>query len=303
MNILRFNNFSEIFEKSIGSEEIRKKWYSDLDKKTFYKLVNIDPTSVRKKEFSKPGKYVKWLITQYKKEQKYGYRDMNEDFDSIFDEDLNFNLFVFSTGWYKSKVKKETFYLGGQPNKTLENDIFKFKSLFDFNNHMGTITEEYRKQTEDAKYDIVFSDDKIDILIPINFTASAETAKNTEWCSKSYSGFSNWNQMSLMFRIIPKDNTYDKLKLTWVKKERSPEKQWYIACSKYPEIHGVSTPFDIIDGKESWEERVEYMNGIYNDDKPSSIKWRENAKNIINTMSLLSKRSKEVIVKYYEKYG
>lgn len=303
MNILRFNNFSEIFEKSIGSEEIRKKWYSDLDKKTFYKLVNIDPTSVRKKEFSKPGKYVKWLITQYKKEQKYGYRDMNEDFDSIFDEDLNFNLFVFSTGWYKSKIKKETFYLGGQPNKTLENDIFKFKSLSDFNNHMGKITEEYRKQTEDAKYDIVFSDDKIDILIPINFTASAETAKNTEWCSKSYPGFSNWNKMSLMFRIIPKDNTYDKLKLTWVKKERSPEKQWYIACSKYPEIHGVSTPFDIIDGKESWEERVEYMNGIYNDDKPSSIKWRENAKNIINTMSLLSKISKEVIVKYYEKYG
>lgn len=45
------------------------------------------------------------------------------------------------------------------------------------------------------------------------------------------------------------------------------------------------------------------MNGIYNDDKPSSIKWRENAKNIINTISLLSKRSKEVIVKYYEKYG
>lgn len=303
MNILRFNNFSEIFEKIIGSEEIRKKWYSDLDKKTFYKLVNIDPTSVRKKEFSKPGKYVKWLITQYKKVQKYGYRDMNEDFDSIFDEDLNFNLFVFSTGWYKSKVKKETFYLGGQTNKTLENDIFKFKSLFDFNKHMGTITEEYRKQTEDAKYDIVFSDDKIDILIPINFTASAETAKNTEWCSKSYPGFSNWNQMSLMFRIIPKDNTYDKLKLTWVKKERSPEKKWYIACSKYPEINGVSTPFDIIDGKESWEERLEYMNGIYNDDKTSSIKWRENAKNIINTMSLLSKRSKEFIVKYYEKYG
>ena len=85
MNILRFNNFSEIFEKSIGSEEIRKKWYSDLDKKTFYKLVNIDPTSVRKKEFSKPGKYVKWLITQYKKVQKYGYYDtrliQSQDYD------------------------------------------------------------------------------------------------------------------------------------------------------------------------------------------------------------------------------
>ena len=55
MEILRFKNFSEIIlEKSIGSEEIRKKWYSDLDKKEFYKLVNIDPTSIRKKDFSKP---------------------------------------------------------------------------------------------------------------------------------------------------------------------------------------------------------------------------------------------------------
>ncbi len=68
MDILRFNDFYEILlEKSIGSEEIRKKWYPDLDKKIFYKLVNTDPTSVRKKGFSKPGKYVKWLIMQYKR--------------------------------------------------------------------------------------------------------------------------------------------------------------------------------------------------------------------------------------------
>ena len=60
-------SFKQIFEKSIGSEEIRKKWYSDLPKKTFYSLVNIDPTSVRKKDFSKPGKYSKWLIREYKK--------------------------------------------------------------------------------------------------------------------------------------------------------------------------------------------------------------------------------------------
>ena len=29
---------------------------------------------------------------------------------------------------------------------------------------------------------MVFSDDKVDVLIPINFTASAESAKNTECC-------------------------------------------------------------------------------------------------------------------------
>jgi hypothetical protein len=179
-------------------------------------------------------------------------------------------------------------------------DVYKRQ---DFESHMYKIKDEYRKQTEDAKYDIVFSDDKVDILIPINFTASAETAKNTEWCSQSYGGYSIWNQMSLLFRIIPKDKTYDKLKLTWVKKEKNSSKKWYIACSKYPEIYGEESPFNIIDGKESWQERLEYMNGIYNDDRPGSIKWRENSDNITKTMGLLSDKAKETIIKYYEKYG
>ncbi len=304
MKLLKFIEFdTPLLEKSIGSEEIRKKWYSDLDKKIFYKLVNIDPTSVRKKDFSKPGKYTKWIIAMYKKMNEQNYFEDDSDFDRYFNSELNFMLFVFSTGWYKSKVKKETFYLGGQPNKTLENDILKFRTIWNFIGHMSKIIEEYRKQTEEAKYDIVFSDDKIDILIPINFTASAETAKNTEWCSKSYDGYSMWNQMSLLFRIIPKDENYDRLKLTWVKKERSSSKKWYIACSKYPEIHGEDSPFNIINGKESWQERIEYMNGIYNDDRPGSIKWRENSDNITKTMSLLSDKAKETIIKYYEKYG
>jgi len=300
MKLLKFIEFdTPLLEKSIGSEEIRKKWYPNLDKKIFYKLVNIDPTSVRKKDFSKPGKYTKWLIMQYNEESKSEYFD----FDTYFNSDLNFTLFIFSTGWYKSKVKKESFYLGGELNKTLENDILKFRTIWDFEKHMYKYEDEYRKQTEEAKYDVVFSDDKIDILIPINFTASAETAKNTEWCSQSYGGYSMWNQMCLLFRIIPKDKTYDKLKLTWVKKERSSSKKWYIACSKYPEIHGEDSPFNIINGKESWQERIEYMNGIYNDDRPGSIKWRENSDNITKTMSLLSDKAKETIIKYYEKYG
>lgn len=294
MEILRFKNFSEIIlEKSIGSEEIHNKWYPDLDKKIFYKLVNLDPTSIRKKDFSKPGKYTKWLISMYKKRKTYNYFD----FDREFDSNLNFALFIFSTGWYKSKVKKESFYLGGQLNKTIENDIFKFKTLNEFETHMYKIKDEYRKQTEDAKYDVVFSDDKVDILIPINFTASAETAKNTEWCSQSYGGYSMWNKKALLFRIIPKDNKYDKLKLTWNKNDDG----WYLACSKYPEIRGEGTPFDLVDGKESWLERLEYMNSIYNDEKTSSIKWRENADNITKTMNLLSNNAKETIKEYYNK--
>ena len=293
MEILRFKNFSDIIlEKSIGSEEIRKKWYSDLDKKEFYKLVNIDPTSIRKKDFSKPGKYVKWLINVYKKLVSKSEYFGDEDFDDYFDSNLNFKLFIFSTGWYKSKVKKESFYLGGELNKTIENDIFKFKTLNDFESHMYKYEEQYRKETEDAKYDVVFSDDKVDILIPINFTASAETAKNTEWCSQSYGGYSMWNKVALLFRIIPKDNKYDRLKLTWSKNNKA----WYLACSKYPEIRDYNNPFDKTNGIENWKVSKNKMDNDTNWDK-----WKENSIKIEETMSLLSEKAKETIKEYYNK--
>ena len=57
----RILNYS-LFEASIGSENIRKKWYPKIPKKLFYTIINLDPTSVRKKDFSKPGKFSKWLI-------------------------------------------------------------------------------------------------------------------------------------------------------------------------------------------------------------------------------------------------
>lgn len=281
-----------LLEKSIGSEEIRNKWYPDLDKKIFYKLVNLDPTSIRKKDFSKPGKYTKWLINMYKKMVSESEYFGDEDFDDYFDSHLNFALFIFSTGWYKSKVKKESFYLGGQLNKTIENDIFKFKTLYEFETHMYKIKDEYRKQTEDAKYDVVFSDDKVDILIPINFTASAETAKNTEWCSQSYGGYSIWNKMALLFRIIPKDNKYDKLKLTWNKNNKG----WYLACSKYPEIRDYNNPFDKTNGIENWKVSKNKMDNDTNWDK-----WKENSIKIEETMSLLSEKAKETIKEYYNK--
>jgi len=269
--INKYNDFLySILEKSIGSEEIRMKWYSDIDKKIFYKIVNIDPTSVRKKDFSKPGKYTKWLLNMYKSMLKSDiYRSfILEDFGSYFDSELNYNLFIFSTDWYK--------------NKNENTDILKFKSIIDFNNYMSDYAEEYKLKTEDSKYDIIYSDNNIDILIPLNFSASYETAKNTDWCSIKNSGFSLWKQMSLMFRIIPKDSKYDKLKLTWTKKSRSPNMQWYIACSKYPEINGEGNPFD------NFEEKLEFLDSL------------EIKNNIKNTMSLITDEAKKLVIKYYE---
>lgn len=293
-----YNNFESIFEKSIGSESIRMKYYSDIDKKAFYKLVNTDPTSVRKKEFSKPGKYSKWLLIQYRR-GSFGTLLNDENYM----KKLNYLLFIFSTGWFKSRIKNY-YSISGQSNIGSEKqDIFKYKSLSDFINEVKDYIDEYESATEKSKFDTVYSDDKIDILVPLNFTASFETAKNTEWCSQSLSSYSSWNQQAILFRIMPKSSNFDKLKLTWGRiAPNNKNPQWYLACSKYPELIGTKSPFDVVeDGIEKWEDTKIILDQTYDDESGYSSKWKDNSKKISNTMSLVSKEAKKFIEEYHNK--
>lgn len=303
--IKRFHQFS-ILEKTIGIENIRSKWYSDIDKKTFYKIVNIDPTSVRKKDFSKPGKYTKWLFREYKK----GNLKLNEIDNLEYRNKINYYLFIFSTGWFKSNQKKIL-----QKQKAEDPDRWeRMRNSFDYRiddvdilkydlkNFLDTLkhyVEDFEFITNDAKFDVVYFDNLIDILIPINYAASYQTAKNTEWCSQSKIGFSMWKNNSILFRIIPKDKTYDKLKLTWQKPRDGYDTKWFIACSKYPEINGEGSPFEIINGKENWLLKKLKWDDIYGEKSGIQDRWIENSKNIEKTMELVSKKAKDHIVKYY----
>ena len=283
-----------ILESSIGSENIRNKYYSDIDKHIFYKIVNLDPTSIRKKDFSKPGKYTKWLLSQYKKNI---LSDQLLENDS-FTKELKYYLLIFSTGWFKSKFKKEWKEIvydddGYEKEVSVSKDIYQY-GLSEFVALLRKKVSGYEVETEKSKFDIVYSDSKVDILVPINFAASYETAKNTEWCSQQKSGFDMWNKMAILFRIIPKDNTYDKLKITWGRGEIN--KSWQIACSKYPEIMGYTSPFEVVDGVETWEKSKERK-----DKQDTTQKWIENSKEISKTMSLLSPEAKHYIEEFHKK--
>lgn len=288
--IMKFGDFI-LEEKTIGSENIRAKWYPDIDKSIFYKLVNIDPTSIRKKDFSKPGKYTKWLISEHKKKNLW----LSELDDEEYSKKLKYYLFVFSTGWYANRFKG-----------TQRSDInfYHLKSNIltkDFFYMVDQTIDAYEAETEDSKFDVVYSDDKISILVPINFTSSRETAKNTEWCSQSLMGYSQWNRISIMFRIIPKSKSYDKLKLTW-KKDNGP---WYMACSKYPEIQGNGYPFKK-ENPENWQNMLDQHDAIYkrarNLNVGASERWKENSENKAKTMSLVSDEAKKYIEDYYNQH-
>ena len=144
-------NFS-LFESSIGSETIREKWYPKIAKRLFYSIINIDPTSIRNKNFSKPGKYSKWLLMKMLDKNTGQLTEDGQYFLENEKEKLNLFLFIFSTGWYKFKTKGIK-------------DILKFKSLNEFMMHISKLEQSYLLQTK-SKYDLIyFRYNRISLLI------------------------------------------------------------------------------------------------------------------------------------------
>ena len=309
---MKIKKVNIILEKSIGSENIRNKHYQDIPKFVFYKLVNIDPTSVRKKDFSKPGKYTKWLIREFKKVRRMENYDQGKlsryyfDLkDYVTDNDKENNdhtiqntiknyLFIFSTAWFKKN--------GGSSN-----DIFKY-TLDSFIKLIYGLESKYLSDSEGAKFDLIYQDNKVKILVPLNFTASYETSKNTDWCTRYVSGFSTFSKFSIMFRIIPIIEEYDKLKLTWLKRS------FTLSGPRYPEIYWTDSDFSKYSDEISWD--LSDFSKEVNPFKKYKIKgeyielWRiasaikrlpEKNLTIINkTMSLLSEDVINYMINYYK---
>lgn len=275
------------------------KWYSKIPKKLFYLIINLDPTSVRKKEFSKPGKFSKWLLMKMVSRNNELTHDAKY-FIETEKEKLNFFLFIFSTSWYKLKT-------------TGIKDIFKFKSLNDFMNYMQKFEKDYLLQTN-ARYEVIYHDDKCDVVVPLNYSASWETAKNTDWCTKNIQAWTHWSSIALLVRILPHSNRYSKLKLTFTLSEPY---NWTLASQKYPELFGRGLPFEKKNSVENWqsilnlkikesEETAKKLNDIWmrqgytSDDIPKTD--FSTFKEIEKTMSIVSDEAKQKIEEAINKY-
>jgi hypothetical protein len=282
--IKQFEQF--LLEKSIGSENIRSKWYPDISKKTFYALVNLDPTRVRKKDFSKPGKYSKWLLREY----KAGRIDNTILFDkyyAVLRTQLNYYLFIVSTGWFKKQLRHESSIT---PNYPVRFDILKYK-YNGFINYVKEFKNNYEAETEKSKYDVLYNDNKLDIMIPLNYAASYETAKNTDWCSQCKSGWDSWSSRAILYRVIFKDG--EKLKITWEKGNRN----CMLASAKYPEITVHGNPFETIEGKEKWVDNLNKAIEYYGDTRGGEI-----LKKLQELLIRLPQEAKDAIVSHYFKH-
>jgi hypothetical protein len=285
MKIFKYKDF--VLEKSIGSENIRSKWYSDMDKKTFYALVNLDPTRVRKKDFSKPGKYFKWLAREYKAARIDNNFLFKPQFSYLRNE-LNYYLFITTTGWFKKQIKIQNKL---NPGYSANFDILKYK-YNDFRNYIYKLKFLYERETEKAKFDILYSDDNLDVIIPLNFAASYQIAKNTNWCTQSKIGWDSWSRRAILYRVIFKDG--EKLKITWGKENYF----CMLASDKYPEINTGGNPFEIIDGKEKWVENLNRQIEYYGDTRGGVVILKK----LQELLLRLSKESKNAIESHYFKH-
>lgn len=186
--------------ESILLEDIEavKRQYSYIPEEDFYKIIKIDPTYQDGK--NSVGKYGKWLLGLYKKDNPLNYN--SEDIYNIL------NLY----NQYKNDRKKE-----------IEKDINKFKSIEDLNDAVNNVDEaelsarQQEKEKRNSK-DIkkIFEDNMWEVWVPQSYAGSCTLGKGTEWCtadSRTDDYYYEYTEQGPLYVFINKQNPKEKYQL------------------------------------------------------------------------------------------
>jgi len=187
-----------------GLEDIKNKYFKDMDDKVFSQLVKLDPTY---KGEDKAGNYTRWILNLYNKGKL-----KEEDFYKVTDYLQKFN-----------NVKK----------KMKNKDIFQFKSLPDIAKTLDEFEDDeelsdrqelrrLKKQIEKTKEkihdeaELVHDGEDWEVWIPETFEASCALGKETHWCTASPSSPHYFRQYSVqgpLYILINKKDPEDKYQL------------------------------------------------------------------------------------------
>lgn len=174
-----------------------KKQYSHIPEEDFDKIIRLDPTFDENRD--SVGKYGKWLLGLYKKENpldKPGYPVLLQMYDEI----------------------------RNNPSKKIEKDIGRFKSfreLFDAIENAEDVElsdrQKLRQRQKNKDYDIVWQNDNWAIFVPNTWEADVNLGKGTKWCtadSREESGKKYYDQYlregGKYYVVINKHNKEDK---------------------------------------------------------------------------------------------
>ena len=188
-----------LYEKLLLEDiEAVKRQYSHIPDEEFDEIIKLDPTF--KEGSNSVGKYGKWLLGLYKKDNPLEH-EIEEIYGllSLYDN-------------YKNDRKKD-----------IEKDINKFKSiadLYDVVNNVGEAElsarqkERELRNSKDVKK--VFEDNKWEIWTPLSYAGSCTLGKGTEWCT-AYSEndyyYYEYTEQGPLYVFINKQNSKEKYQL------------------------------------------------------------------------------------------
>jgi hypothetical protein len=166
--------FHEFINEAVSDiESIYQKYYSDIDRVVYDKIVEADPTTVMKD--NKQGVYVKWLIKLYKN-NKLKLEDLYKATEYL----TAFNMF-------KHKMaNKDIMFYQSLPELFKEVEPFLEKEEAVFTN------DEERRLA--GQFKVVYTDDEYRIIIPLTLNASKYFGRDTEWCTLNTDMFKHYTK-------------------------------------------------------------------------------------------------------------
>jgi|694.fasta_scaffold08287_11 hypothetical protein len=152
---------------SIG--EIKEKYKEQLTIDLLDLLKKYDPSSQNK---SSQFKYTKWLVSCTDEIENLKKLILNE-FTDWLENDFKQDCASFD------ELVKEGFIKGD------DSDIFKFKSVEDFNKVLEAAKQQRELKRREKEFHKYFEDEEYMIGTPLTYEASLTYGSNTKWCTAS----------------------------------------------------------------------------------------------------------------------
>lgn len=185
------NNFLNEAKKAV---DIWNRFYKNIKKDDFYKIIAADPTTDI--ENDKLGKFSKWLLTLYKKNE------------------LRFEDLYKATDYLKLFIKYK--------NVLDIKDIMKYQSLPHLYKELEKVMGELKSDTDiftkekaggfirKGEAELIYEDRDWLIIIPKTEKASIYFGSHTQWCTASTdpkrNQFENYSNNGYLFNLISKHN-------------------------------------------------------------------------------------------------
>jgi hypothetical protein len=176
----------------ISVAEIKEKYKEQLTIDILDLLKKYDPSAQNK---SSQFKYTKWLVSCTDEIENLK-KSILDEFTDWLENDFKKDCAIFD------ELVKEGFIKGD------DSDIFKFKSVEDFNKVLEVAKQQRELKRREKEFYKYFDDDEYIIGTPLTYEASLTYGSNTKWCTASKDTSNHFNSYSknVLIYLISKKN-------------------------------------------------------------------------------------------------